>query len=206
LLLRSLHGLSWNFERGQSPQGIYRIEGIVPQPDDQFFRAYGQFPLVNLFVPFEPGAQAFLANKKGSFNGSLQAYQALLPPSWRNYFPIQQSYWAGKIGRALFRIHGSGEAIDFFQGNARYPNSANWNPTIGCLSALELYNDAGELQQADMPKILNALSAAGGKNFSGYMIVVEAPGASGPISITDLEAAIAATPLRLSDKELLTVK
>ena len=206
LLLRSLHGLSWNFERGQSPQGIYRIEGIVPQPDDQFFRAYGQFPLVKLFVPFEPGAQAFLASKKGSFKGNLQAYQALLPPSWRNYFPIQQSYWAGKIGRGLFRIHGSGEAIDFFQGNVRYPNSANWNPTIGCLSALELYNDAGALQQADMPKILNALRAAGGKNFSGYMIVVEAPGASGPISITDLEAAIAATPLRLSDKELLTVK
>lgn len=189
--LRSLHGLGWNFVRGQTPQGIYRIEGVVPQPDNQFFRAYGQFSLVNLFVPFEPGAREFLPGRSGSFKGTLSAYQELLPSSWRNYFPIQQSYWAGKIGRSLFRIHGSGEAPSFFSNNQRYPASSTWNPTIGCLSALELYDEAGKLQQADMPKVLQAMTLVGGKNFSGYMIVVDIPStAKTSISPAELEAAV----------------
>lgn len=192
LLLRSIHGLSWNFVRGQTAQGIYRIEGVMPKPEAQFFGAYGQFPLVKMFLPFESGVQQFLPGHR-RFTGTLAAYQALLPPSWRGYFPIQQSYWAGKIGRSLFRIHGSGEAPSFFSGKGRFPSdSHNWNPTIGCLSALELYDEAGRLQQADMPKILNALAAAAGsKNFSGYVIVVEIPSSTkAPLPIERIEAAI----------------
>jgi hypothetical protein len=191
LLSRSLHNLAWNFERGETPQGIYRIEGVVPQPDFDFFGAYGQFALVKLFVPFESGVRSFLPGQR-RFMGTLAAYQSLLPPSWRNYFPIQQTYWAGKAGRSLFRIHGSGEATNFFSGKERYPASADWNPTIGCLSALEIYDETGHLQQADMPKILDALTTAGGKNFSGYMIVVEVPDAT-PDSIST--AAIEAAPV-----------
>lgn len=192
LLLRSIHGLGWNFVRGQTAQGIYRVESVMPKPQAEFFGAYGQFPLVKLFLPFESGVREFLPGRKGRFTGTLQAYQELLPPSWRSYFPMQQSYWAGKIGRSLFRIHGSGEAPDFFSGKDRYPSdSYNWNPTIGCLSALELYDEVGRLQQADMPKVLSALTAVGGRNFSGYTIVVEVPGASTtPISVAEIEAAI----------------
>ena len=190
LLTRSLHGLSSVFTRGQTPQGIYRLEGSVPQPDTEFFRAYGTFPLVKLFVPFEPGVKAFLPNRPSQIGG-LSAYQSLLPPTWRNDFSMQQSYWAGKAGRGLFRVHGSGEAPTFFTNNSRYPDSAGWNPTIGCLSALELYDQAGRLQQADMPKILTALTAAGGQNFSGYLIVVETPDqAKKPISMQEIEAVL----------------
>lgn len=183
--MRSIHGLGWNFVRGQTPQGIYKIEGVMPKPTAEFFGAYGQFPLVKLFLPFEPGVREFLPGRKGGFTGTIEDYQALLPASWRNYFPIQQSYWAGKIGRSLFRIHGSGEAPDFFTKKQQYPDSYNWNPTIGCLSALELYDETGKLQQADMPKILNALTNGG----SGYAIVVEVPNSSKtPISIAEIEA------------------
>ncbi|HEY9859369.1 MAG TPA: hypothetical protein V6D16_07680 [Candidatus Obscuribacterales bacterium] len=196
LLSRSLHDLAWNFERGETPQGIYRIEGVVSQPDFDFFGAYGQFALVKLFVPFESGVRSFLPAQKGRFAGNLAAYQALLPPSWRNYFPIQQTYWAGKAGRSLFRIHGSGEATNFFSGKERYPASASWNPTIGCLSALEIYDESGRLQQADMPKILDALTTAGGKNFSGYMIVVEVPDAT-PTSISTAATEAALVPQTL---------
>lgn len=193
LLLRSIHNLGWNFVRGQTPQGLYRIEGTTPQPDDEFFRAYGQFSLVNLFVPFEAGAKNFLPNQSGSFNGTLEDYQALLPPAWRNYWPMQQSYWSGKIGRSLFRIHGSGESPDFFSGKDRRPETRNWNPTLGCLSALELYNEQGQLLQSDMPRILHALEMVGGKTFAGYLLVTEVPGDSTtPVSIAELEAAIAA--------------
>lgn len=196
LLLRSIHGLGWNFVRGQTPQGIYRIEGIVPQPDDLFFRAYGRFSLVNLYVPFESGARQFLPGRNGKFTGDLNTYRTLLPPSWRNYFPIQQSYWAGKIGRSEFRIHGSGESPDFFQGKERFAQeSYDWNPTIGCLSALELYDQTGTLRQAHMPEILKMLRMVGGNNFAGYMVVVEVPGNPGEsISLSAIEAAVSQNP------------
>ncbi len=189
LLLRSIHGLRWNFVRGETPTGIYRIEGVVPQPDDAFFRAYGQFSLVNLYVPFESGAKQFVPGKAGRFQGTIRDYQILLPPSWRNYWNIQQSYWAGKVGRSAFRIHGTGEAPDFFSNKGNVLETYNWNPTIGCLSALELYNERGQLLQADMPKILKALEMAGGKNFAGYMTVVEVTGQDGqPVTVDDIDA------------------
>jgi hypothetical protein len=202
LLLESIHSLSWNFTRGQTPQGIFRIEGTVPQPDDEFFRAYGQFSLVNLYVPFESGVKQFLPGRPGPFNGGIEAYQGLLPESWRNYRPIQQTYWAGKAGRSLFRIHGSGESIDFFSSKDKsYPNSYEWNPTIGCLSAREVYSDRGQLLQSDMPKILQVLRTVGGKNFTGYLVVVDVP-AEGkePVALETVKSAIAPTQARAKNR------
>ncbi|XGV98104.1 MAG: hypothetical protein ACAF41_04025 [Leptolyngbya sp. BL-A-14] len=202
LLLRSIHSLSWNFIRGETPQGILRIEGEVPQPDSEFFRAYGQFALVNLFVPFESGAKQFLPGKPGPFKGSLEDYKRMLPPSWRNHWPIQESFWAGKAGRSFFRIHGTGESPDFFSGKDKNPDTYNWNPTIGCLSALELYNEQGQLVQADMPKILNALETVGGKNFTGYLVVVDLPGnSSKPIALDTIEAALRSGKLSLNSRD-----
>jgi hypothetical protein len=191
LLLRSQHNLAWNFFRGSTPQGIYRIQGLVDQPDDEFFLAYGQFPLVNLFTPFEAGVKEFLPGKSGRFADNIDAYQALLPASWRNHWGLQQSYWAGKLGRSLIRIHGSGESPDFFNGKGNYADSYNWNPTIGCLSALEIYNEAGKVIQADIPKLLKALVTVGGNQFTGYLVVVDIPRSSPtPISVAEIEAAI----------------
>ena len=189
LLLQSLRNLDWAFTNGRTPQGIYRMEGISLQPDDEVFHAYGQFSLVNLFVPFEDGVNAFLPNQKGKFTGNLQAYQALLPPSWRSYLPIQQTYWAGSVGRSLFRIHGSGAAIDFFQNKATVVSAKNfeWNATLGCLSAIEVYDKKGNLLKADMPRILNALNTAGKGKVDGYLIVVDVPSLSNePVTIAEI--------------------
>ena len=195
LLLQSIHNLDWNFTNGRTPQGVYRMEGISRQPDDEYFHAYGQFALVNLFVPFEDGANRFLPNQKGKFTGDLKAYQALLPPTWRNFAPIQETFWAGKMGRSLFRIHGSGAALDFFQNKAATVSASNfdWNPTLGCLSAIELYDDRGSLVKADMPKILNALNTVGKGKIDGYLIVVDVPSNNStdkgnvPITIAEIE-------------------
>jgi len=208
LLLESIHELGWNFTRGQTPQGIYRLEGTVSQPDDEFFRAYGQFSLVNLFVPFESGAKAFLPNQPGRFVGNLADYTALLPPGWRDYRPMQQTFWAGKAGRGLFRIHGSGESVDFFRGKDKtVPESYNWNPTIGCLSARELYNEKGQLIQADMPRVLQALRQVGGKDFKGYLVVVNVPADEAkPISLPAIESALSQTTAHAGRSQRVATK
>lgn len=189
LLLQSLRNLDWYFTNGRTPQGIYRMEGVSTQPDDELFHAYGQFSLVNLFVPFEDGVQSFLPNQKGKFTGDLKAYQELLPPTWRNYLPMQQSYWAGNVGRSLFRIHGSGAAIDFFRNKDKVVNARyfDWNATLGCLSALEIYDRQGSLVKADMPKILDALNTLGKGKVEGFLIVVDVPSVSNePINVSEI--------------------
>lgn len=207
LLLRSIHKLAWNFSRGQTPQGIYRVEGSVPQPDDEFFRAFGQFSLVNLYVPFEPGTQQFLPGKAGPFTAGIETYQNLLPPSWRGVWAMQQTYWAGKAGRGLFRIHGTGDAPDFFSSKSKIPESYNWNPTIGCLSALELYNEKGQLLDAHMPKILKALETVAGPKFTGYLVVVDVPGEPGePIALEQVNQAITQPVSRERPKSFGSVK
>ncbi len=189
LLTRSLHGLRWNFTRGSTPQGIHRIEGTMPRSESAYFGAYGQFPLVKLFLPHEPGARAFASSQTPAFPSALQQYQTLLPPSWQNYFPAQESYWAGKLGRTLLRIHGSGEFPDFFANNSRFPQSYGWNPAIGCLSAKESYNADGTLREADMPKILEALSLANRGKIEGYLILGEIEnGSQDAISLAEIEA------------------
>ncbi|MEM8604052.1 MAG: hypothetical protein AAGF24_09475 [Cyanobacteria bacterium P01_H01_bin.121] len=172
---RSLHNLPWHFRRGETPQGIFRMEGVIPQPDTEYFRAFGLFDLVQLFVPFEAGVKSFLPGQPGTFNQDVRAYQALLPPTWQTYFPMQESYWAGRLGRGLFRIHGTGEPTDFFARNQRDQASNGWNPAIGCLVAVEQYDDLGRLQKADMPKILGQLRTASNQTLNGYMILVELP-------------------------------
>jgi len=189
LLLQSIHNLDWNFSNGRTPQGIYRMEGISRQPDDEVFHAYGQFSLVNIFLPFEDGVNTFLPNQKGKFTGDLKTYQTLLPPLWRDYEPIQQAYWSGSMGRSLFRIHGSGAAIDFFRNKPAVvsPKNFDWNATLGCLSALETYDDRGNLLKADMPKILDALNTVGKGKIEGYLIVVDVPSASNePITVAEI--------------------
>jgi hypothetical protein len=161
LLARSLHNLRWNMQAGNTPQGIFRVEGtLAPTPDT--FRAFGQFPRFKLFMPFESEVKNFLPNRPGPFFGSLNDYQQLFPATWRSYPPMAQSYWAGKIGRSLVRIHGTGEDPALFYGDNPTVASATpsypWNPSIGCLSALERYDAAGNLVEADMPKILEAFT------------------------------------------------
>lgn len=195
LLTRSLHGLRWNFVRGQTPQGIYRIEGTMPRPSATYFTAYGQFPLVKVFMPFESGVQNFIATQPDQMIGDLNSYYSLLPSSWRQYAPIAQTYWAGRLGRSLIRIHGSGESTSFFVNNQRFPQSDGWNPAIGCLSAQEIYDQTGQLTKADMPNILKTLAEVNGGKIEGYLIVVEIPttskqGTNQPVSLAEIEAAL----------------
>ncbi|MCS6782075.1 MAG: hypothetical protein RMI89_00215 [Gloeomargarita sp. SKYBB_i_bin120] len=173
LLSQSVYALEWPFTYGQTPQGLQRVEGRTDSRSGDLFRAYGQFPLVKLFLPFETGVRAFFPPQPGPFRGSLADYLERLPPTWRDYTPLRQSYYAGRLGRNLLRIHGTGDAPTLF---ARPPEGQHdWNPALGCLTALERYGSQGELGQADMPEILRVLASASSGRMTGYLLVVEVP-------------------------------
>jgi hypothetical protein len=191
LLSRSLHGAAWNVESGTTPQGIYRVEG-TRAPDEATFRAYGQFPRLLLYAPHEAGVREFIPGRPGTIT-DLSTYRMLLPPSFRNHGPLHHSYWAGRAGRTAFRIHGSGEGPDFFTSNGRHPETADWNPARGCLSARELYDADGRLRQADMPAILETFRQLAGPALSGYVIVLDLPG-DDPVPLSFIEAQLRNAP------------
>jgi hypothetical protein len=146
-------------------------------------------------MPFESGVQNFIATQPGQMSGDLNSYYSLLPSSWRQYAPIAQTYWAGRLGRSLIRIHGSGEPTSFFVNNQRFPQSDGWNPAIGCLSAQEIYDQTGQLTKADMPNILKTLAEVNGGKIEGYLIVVEIPatskqGTNQAVSLAEIEAVL----------------
>jgi hypothetical protein len=177
LLLQSVYGLDWAFTYGQTPQGLQRLAGITAIRPGDLFRAYGQFPLVKLFLPFERGVKEFFPGEPGPWRGSLADYQQRLPPSWRDYPALHQSYHAGRLGRSLLRIHGTGDTPELFARPVGVDHL--WNPALGCLTALELYTPSGELHRGDMAEILRVLDGASGGTFLGYVLVVELPDSVG---------------------------
>ncbi len=185
----SIYGVAWNFSQGATPQGILRMEGLQ-HPQSQEFRAYGQFNEIVIFLPFESGPNRFLPWKSGSFRGDETEYQKMWPESWRSYRPIMQSYYAGKMGRSVLRIHGTGEALDGFAIKKGYSSGLEWNPALGCLSAREIYDDNGNPVKTDMRTLLKKLSQVQETpSPSGYVTVIDVPGDNRlPVSIAEIES------------------
>ncbi|WP_218079892.1 hypothetical protein [Anthocerotibacter panamensis] len=185
LLARSIYPLAWNFNSGETPQGLLRLEGTILRTPQEF-RAFGQFPSVKVFLPNEPGAMQFLPGVAATTPIDLGIYRSLWPLSWQNYRPVEQSFWAGKLGRSLIRIHGSGENPELF-----YPQPIDLpNPTIGCIGALEHYSPDGQLQQADLPRLLNAWNELQPGGMTGYLWLIEVPdpqGTNQPVNIQEIE-------------------
>lgn len=66
-----------------------------------------------------------------------------------------------------------------------------WNATLGCLSAIEIYDNRGSLLKADMPKILDALNTVGKGKVEGYLIVVDIPSSSNEsITVAEIDKLI----------------
>ncbi|WP_287128250.1 hypothetical protein [Candidatus Cyanaurora vandensis] len=170
LLAKSVYPLAWNFNSGETPQGLLRLEGLKPRGPSEF-RAFGQFPSFKVFLPFEPGATQFIPGVPANTPLDLGIYRSLWPRSWQDYRPIEQSFWAGRVGRNLIRIHGSGEDPSFF-----YPQPVDLpNPTIGCIAALEQYGPDGQLLRADLPRLLNAWDKVQPGGSLGYLWLIEVP-------------------------------
>jgi len=188
LLAQSVYPLPWNFNSGETPQGLLRLEGVIPRTPAEF-RAFGQFPSIKVFLPNEPGAVQFIPNLPGSTAFDLGVYRSQLPLSWQSYRPLEESFWAGRIGRTVIRIHGSGENPEFF-----YPQSTELpNPTIGCIAAAEQYDAKGELVRADLPQLLEAwqrVQPGDLKNLTGYLFLVEIPGSDEPVRAQEIEQAM----------------
>ena len=161
-LARAASNLPYFLTNGNTPQGIYTISGTGVS-NNNFI---GPTPNLQLALPNEIYWSDFF-HAPTDTTDILDAYKSLLPASWENYRPMQESFRAGKIGRTEIIAHGTTIDPIYFSGKAYYPVS----PTLGCLCMKEIWDPAtGRLKESDQLRLINTfLQTAGTK---GYFMVI----------------------------------
>jgi hypothetical protein len=98
----------------------------------------------------------------------LQAYDALLPTSWKNFAGVHESFRAGAIGRTEIIAHGTTIDPEFFKGKSYYP----YSPTLGCLCSAEIWDSStGTIKDSEQLKLVNGFMRSPGT--TGYLIVID---------------------------------
>lgn len=162
-LARSGSSLPYFLTNGNTPQGIYRILGTAVARNNYI----GPTPNIQLIMPFEDSLEKFFNYKWDSTIDPLHAYYSLLPASWKNYQPISEAFFAGKIGRTEIIAHGTTIDPEYFKDKPYYPLT----PTLGCLCAKELWNVTnGRLLVSEQFNLYSAFTSTAGNK--GYLIVI----------------------------------
>ena len=177
-LARSVNNLPGYLTNGNTPEGIFRMKGY------DVSRASFIGPTVNvqLTMPFEKSPQHFYNDSSiTDTTWDLRHYKNLLPKTWQDYFPLFQSYYAGKAGRSEIIIHGTTVNPAYYIKEPYYPLT----PTMGCLTSKEFWSEeTGHRTESDQQQLINTLIKAGGAD--GYCIVINIDEEQRPVLLYDI--------------------
>ena len=179
---------------GNTPQGVFVIKGTGTATN----RWIGPTPYLESMLPVEAPLALFDApdvrdtlpvttsdDNKAAWTEA--AYEAFLPSSWRNYFPIKEALLAGLAGRDEILAHGNTVNSAYYQGAPYFPAA----PSAGCLVAMEYWStDDGRLVHSDQLALVKAF-VSGGIDV-GYLVVVELDDQPRPVLLADVIAAVMA--------------
>ncbi len=174
----SFSNLPGYIPNGNTPTGIYSIVGTYISPT----KSIGPTPNILVRTPFEVSPDIFFHKLNKHKKWNKEDYKNLLPISWQNYFPIYQSYFAGKSGRKLIIMHGSTDDLSYYKNLPYYPLS----PTQGCLSTKEIWDSkTGKCIVSDQVKLVNAFRST--KQNQGFLIVIEIDNKEKPVTFNDIK-------------------
>lgn len=177
-LARSINNLPGYITNGNTPEGILRMDGFDVSKGSMI----GPTTNVQLTMPFEYNAFHFYRDSTLSDTiGNISLYKNLLPKNFRNYYPIQQSFYSGKAGRTEIIAHGTTIDPGYYSGLLYYPLT----PTMGCLCTKEIWSaQNGKRLESDQQLLVNAIVAAGGPD--GYAIVINIDDKQVPVTLKDI--------------------
>ncbi len=187
-LARSSSSLPGYLTNGNTPEGMFRMKGY----DVSSNGFIGPTVNVQLSMPFEKNPKHFYADSSiTDTSWNIQNYTNLLPKELRNYYPLYQSYYAGKAGRTEIIIHGSTINPAYYTATPYYPLT----PTMGCLTSKEIWDEeTGKRVESDQQKLINAIIPAGGAQ--GYAIVINLDDEQKPVLLYDVVPLIEKTHKR----------
>jgi hypothetical protein len=177
-LARSASNLPGYLTNGNTPQGIFSIQGS--EISKNIF--IGATPNLQLVMPFEVSVgKYFHQPNMHDTTWSKKYYENLLPESWRNYEPIYEAFYAGKAGRTEIIAHGTTIDPEFYRGMPFYPNT----PSLGCLTAKEIWSGIdGTCFVSDQLALMNAFFSVGVE--AGYLVVIEIDGKQQPVVLDEI--------------------
>ncbi len=177
-LARAVTDLPGYLTDGNTPQGILSIQG-----SDVSKNAFiGPTPNLQLVLPFEANPNIFFHGSVTDTIWNMDLYKNILPESWKYYFPIYGTYYAGKTGRTEIISHGTTINPDYYKSKAFYPNT----PSLGCITAEELWSkDSGKLIKSDQIALMEAYRKL--HSSRGYFIIIELNDEQKPVKLHDIK-------------------
>jgi hypothetical protein len=176
-LARSASNLPYFITNGNTPQGVFSIQGTGVSTNQMI----GPTPNIQMIMPNEKNWNSFFHGPADT-SFPLLTYSELLPESWRDYLPMQESFYAGKLGRTEIIAHGTTIDPQYFADRPFYPIS----PTLGCLCARETWNTTtGGLSESEQYRLASTYMAAEGED--GYFIVINLDHKNAEVSRNEIE-------------------
>ena len=177
-LARSGPGLPFFLTNGNTPQGVYSIQGT----DISRTNFIGPTPNLQLLLPAEEDWGKYFHDSAAVGSDSLSRYLGLLPPGWRGYAPMMEAWEAGVAGRTAIIAHGTTIDPEYYRGRPFYPLT----PTMGCLCAKELWNvTSGHLLVSEQNNLVNAFLSTPGRQ--GFLVVVDVDDKREAVSRAEVE-------------------
>ena len=189
-LARSGPGLPYFLTNGNTPQGVFSIQGtdvshtnfIGPTPNLQLLLPgegrWADYFHDSLWSPAEdpgPGMDPLPGGRGKAF----ERYFNLLP-QWQ--YQLWEAWAAGDAGRTEIIAHGTTIDPEYFKGRPFYPLT----PTMGCLCARELWNPtSGHLLVSEQNNLVNAFLSTPGRK--GFLIVINVDDRRAPVSRAEVE-------------------
>lgn len=177
-IARSMGNYPGYMTNGNTPQGIFSMQRFETDPNPFI----GPTPTLIDVLPFEETvANYFHDPSRSGEKWTVEAYEKMLPTSWKGYEPFYETYRAGEIGRGEMIGHGTTIDPDFYKGLPYYPNT----PSLGCLCALELWSPVdGRCVYSDQLALMKAFESTGVQK--GYVVVVELDNECRPVNLYDV--------------------
>jgi hypothetical protein len=127
-LARSCTNMPGYLTNGNTPQGLFKIFSFAVSQGSFI----GPTTNIQMVLPYEHSTDV-----NDSVTQSFgENYKLLLPLSWRNYYPVYESWYAGKAGRTEIIAHGTTVNLAYYVKQPYYPLT----PTQGCLCTKEIWS------------------------------------------------------------------
>ncbi|QNA45595.1 hypothetical protein [Lacibacter sediminis] len=158
-LARAINNLPFYLTNGNTPQGLYRINGFDTSDNNWI----GPTTNLQMCLPFEKAKIPFF-EKDTAYQ---TVYENLLGVSLNQYKSLWESFTAGKLGRTEIIAHGTTIDPVYYRQQTYFPNT----PSMGCLCSPEQWNENGERIYSSQAEWINLVMQL--KQLPQYLIVAE---------------------------------